>query len=251
MRFLYRCLLRAHPRGFRAKFAAEMLWIYDQRRGLSDVASLFADGLASLLRQWVLRPRLRNEGSVAESVAEIAGRPIFQTFGSSMPTRSALFQGVTASIIMFLALGFVAGHGARHPYLVIEEPSFFNQPDLAQRALDANRDGIIAAAEIANASAVLRTLDRDHDGALSASECGAPARYGPQFMLVHPVVAALDADHDGVISAAEIANASAALKTLDRDGDGDLSENELRPDADSRLSLLTWEFRKITRRRLR
>ena len=40
---------------------------------------------------------------------------------------------------------------------------------------------------------------------------------------------ALDANHDGVIDANEIANASAALKTLDKNGDGKLTPDELRP----------------------
>lgn len=45
-----------------------------------------------------------------------------------------------------------------------------------------------------------------------------------------PVMAALDADHDRVISAEEIANASAALATLDKNGDGQLTEDEIRPE---------------------
>ena len=40
------------------------------------------------------------------------------------------------------------------------------------------------------------------------------------------IVAALDANHDGVIDADEIANASAALKTLDKNGDGKLTPDE-------------------------
>jgi Ca2+-binding EF-hand superfamily protein len=44
-----------------------------------------------------------------------------------------------------------------------------------------------------------------------------------------PILSALDADHDGVISASELANAPAALKTLDKNGDGKLTEDELRP----------------------
>jgi hypothetical protein len=40
---------------------------------------------------------------------------------------------------------------------------------------------------------------------------------------------ALDTNHDGVIDANEIANASAALKKLDKNGDGKLTADELRP----------------------
>jgi hypothetical protein len=40
---------------------------------------------------------------------------------------------------------------------------------------------------------------------------------------------ALDANKDGELDATEIANASAALKTLDKNGDGKLSADELMP----------------------
>ncbi|HWD92667.1 MAG TPA: hypothetical protein VG938_09980 [Verrucomicrobiae bacterium] len=57
---------------------------------------------------------------------------------------------------------------------------------------------------------------------------------GPRGMNGHrpppsPVMEALDANHDGVIDADEIANASAALKKLDKNGDGKLTPDELRP----------------------
>ena len=44
-----------------------------------------------------------------------------------------------------------------------------------------------------------------------------------------PIIAALDANHDGVIDATEIANAPAALLTLDKNGDGKLTIDELMP----------------------
>ena len=44
-----------------------------------------------------------------------------------------------------------------------------------------------------------------------------------------PIVAALDANHDGVIDATEIDNAPAALRTLDKNGDGKLTMDELMP----------------------
>ncbi len=45
----------------------------------------------------------------------------------------------------------------------------------------------------------------------------------------NPIAAALDTDHNGILSADEIANSPAALRTLDRDGDGQLTADELRP----------------------
>lgn len=44
-----------------------------------------------------------------------------------------------------------------------------------------------------------------------------------------PIIEALDLDHDGVISAAEIAKAAESLKKLDKNGDGQLTHDELRP----------------------
>jgi hypothetical protein len=41
-----------------------------------------------------------------------------------------------------------------------------------------------------------------------------------------PIIGALDANHDGVIDATEIANASEALKTLDKNGDGKITIEE-------------------------
>jgi hypothetical protein len=40
---------------------------------------------------------------------------------------------------------------------------------------------------------------------------------------------ALDVNHDGVIDAEEISNAPAELRTLDKNGDGQLTPDELRP----------------------
>jgi hypothetical protein len=64
-------------------------------------------------------------------------------------------------------------------------------------------------------------------GAALAQEGGAsrPAARRPH----PPLETALDANGDGVIDAAEIANASAALKKLDKNRDGKLSPDEYRP----------------------
>lgn len=110
-------------------------------------------------------------------------------------------------------------------------PPMFHHPPLPiVLALDTNHDGIIDAAEIANASAALLTLDLNHDGVLTTNEympplpTNAPARrHLPPTPLI---VKALDANGDGIIDASEIANAAVALKTLDKNGDGVLTRDE-------------------------
>lgn len=57
-----------------------------------------------------------------------------------------------------------------------------------------------------------------------------PREGGPSRpRLGHPVIAALDANHDGVIDATEIANSVKALLALDKNGDGQLSKEEIQP----------------------
>jgi D-alanyl-D-alanine carboxypeptidase len=55
-RSLYRMLLNLHPPAFRERFAAEMLWIFDETATTQGVPRLFADAFVSLVRQWVVRP---------------------------------------------------------------------------------------------------------------------------------------------------------------------------------------------------
>lgn len=57
---------------------------------------------------------------------------------------------------------------------------------------------------------------------------GGGGRGGPMGRM-NPLLQALDADKNGELSAEEIANAPAALKKLDKNGDGKLTADELRP----------------------
>ena len=59
---------------------------------------------------------------------------------------------------------------------------------------------------------------------------GGPGGMGPRHRPPPlPLIQALDANHDRVIDAGEIANASSALLTLDKNGDGKLTPDEYLP----------------------
>lgn len=120
-------------------------------------------------------------------------------------------------------------------------------PPRIVRTLDANRDRVISAEEIANAASALRTLDANGDGLISRPEMGPPpppkksevkakakareegkptSRRPPPK---DPLVAALDADQNKSLSAEEVTNAPTALAKLDRNGDGQLTQDEFAP----------------------
>ena len=80
------------------------------------------------------------------------------------------------------------------------------------------------------ASAFLVSAQDNNDGPPGGGGPGGPGglggpggRHRPPPL---PIVMALDANHDGVIDATEIANAPAALKSLDKNGDGKLTPDE-------------------------
>ena len=157
-----------------------------------------------------------------------------------------LLAGATAGLVYAhgnesgaKADGSACGHRHRHQSLI-------------KAALDANKDHVIDASEIAGASAALKTLDLNRDGMLTADEIRPPRpqraeangsaaqgstpegehrdwKNGKQHR-ISPLVAALDANHDGIIDANEIANASRTLAQLDKNGDGKLTREDLHRD---------------------
>ena len=82
-------------------------------------------------------------------------------------------------------------------------------------ALDSNKDGVVDKYEF-DSSAAFATLDADHNNRISASEV--EAIVGPQG--------------DGMPSAAD------RIRNLDRNGDGELNDEELRNAAEARFQWL-------------
>ena len=145
---------------------------------------------------------------------------------------------------------------------------FRPRPHPVMTALDLDGDGALSAKETAAAPESLRGLDRNGDGTLSAEELRPdgppgggpggrggpggpppggpggpppggpdgppPGRGGPGAAGFRPpplpALLALDLDGDRTVSTKEIAAASESLRGLDRNGDGVLSAEELRPE---------------------
>ncbi|HEY2462299.1 MAG TPA: serine hydrolase domain-containing protein [Candidatus Acidoferrum sp.] len=73
-RVAYHCVVRLHPRVFREQFGGEMLWIFEEAAETHGALRLLGDGMISLLRQWILRPR-PSQVVVAEAVSSVLREP--------------------------------------------------------------------------------------------------------------------------------------------------------------------------------
>jgi hypothetical protein len=203
MRFLYRFLLRLHPRAFRERFAEEMTAIFDEAAGTLGAARLLGDALLSLIRQWTFRPH-----PVVASVAKPSGDvPAFAILDSYAPRRLALIEGGVLSAIFFWMVIVAATNGAR-PIMLLGASSF-------------PRSGLLKV----NPSSV-QLASRDAAVRVPPPAADPWYDFASHYFKIIYVLGALDADHDYVISAAEIAAAPAALLQLDLNGDGKLSAAE-------------------------
>jgi Ca2+-binding EF-hand superfamily protein len=235
-------------------------------RGYLDFgARIASDWVVTTVREGIASMRVPAQVPATAGPA-LHDAPFFYTCGNETPKAGALFHGALLSLASFAMVTFLLGHagdrrlfliGSHHPsdsHLLHARTSAIPsqsldseikvkpRPDeppvppdvqlfLVFNALDIDHDNVISAAEIAAAPSSLRKLDKNHDGKLSAQECGyhfaGDVRLA--FMRMDPILAALDADHDGEISSSEINRAADALLTLDKNGDGRLTEEELRP----------------------
>jgi hypothetical protein len=171
----------------------------------------------------------------------LAVPPNSSSTGTLLNPMTPLFRSLTLSAI---GLGSLVGLSAQTGDPSPGEPRRFiirfGHPII--HALDADKDRVLSATEIANAPSALKTLDANSDGTLSADELHPPrpadlppppAGLAVRFLKHAPgkdvVMLALDANSDGGLSAEEMANAAASLKALDVSGDGQLTIDEFGP----------------------
>lgn len=112
------------------------------------------------------------------------------------------------------------------------------QTDPVLSALDRDQNKEVSTDELAAAPTALKKLDKNQDGKLSEDEVSPQRgerdgegsqprrRRGPGIMRMMKANAALDADQSGAIEEVEIKNAAPALKKLDGNSDGKLTEDE-------------------------
>src|SRR5260370_37348179 len=67
-------VVRLHPRIFREQFGEEMMWIFEEATQTHGALRLLGDGVISLMRQWILRPR--PSGVVLAEAASATSRDV-------------------------------------------------------------------------------------------------------------------------------------------------------------------------------
>lgn len=211
LRRLYIQLIWLHPAPFRWRFGDDMLDDFDRAPNRAKLRYL-ADAVASLARQWLLRPEFRHPETpppMAEALLETVAVPLFQTIERYQPRPAALLHGGLLAILTILAPVFLIGKGgSARPFLIgvhFSKPSLFpiDRSSVAEgdidtavklgpdpfepwlklarhyfvsmpvlRALDTDRDFALSPREIANAPAALRKLDTNHEGKVTTEACG-------------------------------------------------------------------------------
>jgi len=126
---------------------------------------------------------------------------------------------LVGGLTLIAGVGMVPADGDRRPH---PQPG---HPVIA--ALDVDRDGVISAEEIANATATLLALDTNGDGNISGEELrpphpeGTPGRHRGGDIMRH------DANEDGAVTLEEfVAPAAEEFARIDADGNGKIEQPE-------------------------
>jgi hypothetical protein len=148
LRSLYCAMLRLHPAQFRARFAEEMLSIFDEAQELGNrtALGLLADGLRSLARQWVLRPEAWDAPAASSEAVAGDDVPTFYTIDPFRPRAAAVIQGVTLSLAVFFATCFAIRYSWIHVLHVRIPEVPWNSPEpvpVSREALPPQSQGTI------------------------------------------------------------------------------------------------------------
>lgn len=253
LRSLYIQLLRLHPAPFRQRYGDEMLSIYDEAARSGRPWPLFGDACVSLGRQWLLR---ENEPEPQPaSLPSSDGVPVFYCADQSMPPKSALFNGGLVALAAFALVGFALGHGqGRRPWnttfqgsnrAVAGSTGFGVEGGQSAIAFGggASGSGSSRSSDVGTDSVWVRIL-RFYENVFSRprppapppataaswtpapppSQTATPSGRSVVYLALSPRT--FDVNHDGIVSTDEIANASASLRGMDRNGDGRLTAED-------------------------
>ncbi len=210
LRWLYIQLIWLHPAPFRWRFGDDMLDDFD-RTALRNEPRYFADAVASLARQWLLRTEFRRPeatAATAEASMQAAGVPLFQTIETYKPRPAALLHGGLLAILSILAAVILIGKGGgiAKPFLI---GAHFSKPSL----LPIDRNSMTGS-------------DLSQTVQLGPDPFEAWLKLARPYFASMPVLGTLDADRDLTLSPWEISNAPAALRNLDINYDGKLTPEE-------------------------
>jgi hypothetical protein len=178
------------------------------------------------------------------------GAPVFQSLDTPLPGQWYLLTAATLTLVLFSVLtttigrerwrpriqpgpvparlhGLVLNWHEREPLRSTTEvrawpaPPGRVDPPYSFGVLDRDGNLMLSAVEMANAPAMLRTLDRDKYGNLSPP-------------MPYLVLAILDRNRNKNISGAEISRSATGLRSLDANHDGTLSLEEAHAAAEPR-----------------
>jgi hypothetical protein len=210
LRRLYIQLIRLHPALFRCRFGDEMLDDFDCAPNRARLRYL-ADAVASLARQWLLRPEFRHPeapAATADALLEIVAAPLFQTIETYQPRPAALLHGGLLAIVSILlpVVLISKGGGIATPFRIGVRSS---RPSL----LPISRNSAAAG-------------DRSTTVEMGPDPYEAWLKLARPYFNSMPVLRALDTDRDLTLSPWEIGNAPAALRKLDTSHAGKLTPEE-------------------------
>jgi CubicO group peptidase (beta-lactamase class C family) len=113
-------VVRLHPRIFREQFGEEMMWIFEEATETHGALRLLVDGVISLMRQWILRPRPSSVvvAEAASAALHEGGLFAWEHIGTSRSRLPAgcWLQGGLMSLALFTGVWLAANQvGRRMP----------------------------------------------------------------------------------------------------------------------------------------